>query len=47
MRFGLRQNSNWGSVRDDHASKIPHHALEDARAQALDLIDMLKERDSQ
>lgn len=45
MRFGLRKGSNWGSVRDDHPSDIPHHALRDAQAQALDLIDMLKERD--
>lgn len=45
MRFGLRKGSSWGSERDTHVSKVPHHPLEDAIAQALDLVDMLKERD--
>lgn len=46
MKYGLRPRSPWGSDRETHAPKVPHHALYDAQAQALDLVDMLVERDS-
>lgn len=45
MKFGLRKNSRWVSVRDNHAPLVPHHALHDAYAQAEDLVKMLWERD--
>lgn len=45
MKFGLRARSPWGATRDNHTPTIAHHALFDAEAQALDLIDMLHERD--
>lgn len=46
MKFGLRISSEWGSDRENHQPVIPHHAYWDAKAQALDLIDMLNERDA-
>lgn len=46
MKFGLRKKSSWGSSRDNHDPKVPHHAFHDAYAQALDLIVMLNERDA-
>lgn len=46
MRFGLDPRSEYGSVRETHDPVIPHHALHDARAQALDLIEMLERRDA-
>lgn len=45
MKYGLRAGSAWGSDRENHTPKLPHHALSDAQAQALDLIAMLAERD--
>lgn len=45
MKFGLRRGSPWGSSRDNHDPKVPHHAFHDAHAQALDLLAMLAERD--
>lgn len=45
MKFGLRSGSSWGSDRETHDPKIPHHAYWDAEAQARDLIGMLEERD--
>lgn len=44
MKFGLNPGSEWGNDRSDHKPLIPHHALSDAHAQALDLCDMLNER---
>jgi hypothetical protein len=41
MRFGMDPRKGFGGSRDTHPSKVPHHALHDAEAQALDLIDML------
>ena len=46
MKFGMRPRSEWGNDREDHKPAIPHHALWDARAQALDLVQMLAERDT-
>lgn len=46
MKFGLRPGSSWGGDREARAPFIPHHAYWDARAQAEDLIDMLRERDA-
>lgn len=46
MKFGLRPGSEWGSDRENHTPKIPHHALWDAKAQADDLRSMLTERDT-
>lgn len=46
MKFGMRFGSAFGNDREDHAPKIPHHALSDAIAQAHDLISMLNERDA-
>lgn len=46
MKFGMRPRSEWGNDREDHKPAIPHHALWDARAQALDLVKMLAERDT-
>lgn len=45
MKFGLRRDSRWGSDRETHEPALPHHALSDAHAQALDLVVMLNERD--
>lgn len=45
MKFGLREGTSWGSERDNALPEIPHHALHDARAQAIDLVNMLIERD--
>lgn len=45
MKYGLRPHSRWGGDRETHAPLIPHHALHDAKAQALDLVAMLTERD--
>jgi hypothetical protein len=45
MKYGLRPHSPWGSDREEHKPTLPHHALHDARAQALDLVAMLAERD--
>lgn len=46
MKFGLRKGSPWVQTRDNHAPRIPHHALWDAIAQADDLVSMLIERDA-
>jgi hypothetical protein len=46
MKYGLRPGSEWGSDRETHDPKIPHHAYWDAEAQARDLIAMLHERDA-
>lgn len=46
MKYGLRAHSPWGSDRETHTPKMPHHALSDAVAQAHDLVDMLAERDN-
>lgn len=46
MKFGIRKWSPWGEDRDNHDPKVPHHAFHDAHAQALDLLDMLGERDA-
>lgn len=46
MRYGLDPRSEYGPARETHKPVIPHHALHDARAQALDLIDMLERRDA-
>jgi hypothetical protein len=40
MAFG--QNRDWSAKVRNHDSEYPHHALYDARAQALDLIDLMK-----
>lgn len=43
MSFGIT-GGRWGQARaldNPHVSKIPHHALYDAEAQGLDLIDMI------
>lgn len=42
MKYGLVANTTYGSDRSTHSSEIPHHALSDARAQALDLQTMLE-----
>ena len=42
MRFGMDPSRGFGSTRESHDPVIPHHALHDAEAQALDLIDMLE-----
>lgn len=47
MKFGLRKQSLWGASRDNHDPKVPHHAFHDAYAQALDLLNMLAERDNE
>ena len=41
MRFGMNPSRGFGSERETHAPKVPHHALHDAEAQALDLVAML------
>ena len=45
MKFGLREGTSWGAERDNALPEIPHHALHDAAAQAVDLVNMLRERD--
>jgi len=45
MKFGIRKGTSWVATRDNHAPRIPHHALWDAIAQADDLVSMLVERD--
>ena len=45
MKFGLRNQSAWTYSRDNHNPEVPHHALHDAKAQALDFIQMIGERD--
>jgi len=37
-----RNPGPWGLERNGHKSLIPHHALFDAQAQALDLLDLLR-----
>lgn len=41
MRFGMDPSKGFGSAREAHEPTVPHHALHDAEAQALDLLDML------
>jgi DNA polymerase III epsilon subunit-like protein len=47
MRFGLSPGQEWGAERDykEFHNNFPHHALEDARSQALDLNYLLGLRD--
>jgi hypothetical protein len=44
MRFGLDPEFNvWGMNRlDTYPSKRPHCAIEDARAQAFDFMDLIE-----
>lgn len=48
LYFGLSDAQIYGESRaatgEFHDSRVPHHALEDARAQALDLILMLSKK---
>jgi len=44
MRFGLDDDPTFGSVKGDHESKIPHHALHDAIAEANDLSKMITKK---
>lgn len=48
LYFGVTDVPEWGESREStgefHKPRMPHHALEDARAQALDLILMLQKR---
>lgn len=37
-----RNPGPWGLGRNGHTSIVPHHALYDAQAQALDLLDLLR-----
>ena len=37
-----RNPGQWGLPRDGHKSVILHHALADAQAQAMDLVDLLR-----
>lgn len=37
-----RNPGSYGESRTGHASLVPHHALYDAQAQALDLLDLLR-----
>lgn len=51
MHFGLEPNLSWGGDRETWGdfnvpSEVPHHALYDAKAQAQELILMLKARDN-
>lgn len=47
MKFGMQPpGTDYGSDRDSHRSRVPHHAFYDALAQAEDLVDMLNQRDS-
>jgi hypothetical protein len=41
MKFGMDPSKGYGSDRTTRKSAVPHHALHDAEAQALDLVDML------
>jgi hypothetical protein len=41
MRFGMDPSKGFGADRETHDPVIAHHALFDAEAQALDLLDML------
>lgn len=41
MRFGLDVAKGFGGARDRNKSIVPHHALHDAYAQALDFCEML------
>jgi len=45
MSFGLHRGQEWGKDRTENISEVPHHALHDAKAQAIDLISLLKKRD--
>lgn len=45
MRFGLVAGDKWGAARDDHNPDTPHHAFDDAYAQAQDLIRLLTTRE--
>lgn len=42
MKFGMVPSPEYGGDRDTHPSRVPHHAMWDAHAQAEDLIDMLE-----
>lgn len=44
MRFGVEARSEWGASRSDCEPVIPHHALHDARAQALDFDSLIYAR---
>lgn len=46
LQFGVTPGSMWGARTEHHRSEIPHHALYDARAQAYDLVDLLRQRES-
>jgi hypothetical protein len=41
--FGMNMK-NWSTLERKHSPEIKHHALHDARAEALDLIDLLDHR---
>jgi len=43
MGFGQRPRAGWDTPGRTHDSAVPHHALEDAIAQAKDLCDLLHE----
>jgi DNA polymerase III epsilon subunit-like protein len=44
MKYGMVADPTFGSDRTTHESKLPHHALWDADAQAEDLIEMLSSK---
>lgn len=44
MDFGKKRHKGFGGSRDGHNSEVLHHALWDAKAQAMDLVDMLNKK---
>lgn len=45
MSFGQTRMQPWGSDRTNHEPEFRHHALSDAKAQAKDLVRLLRQRD--